>query len=72
MKNNIKKTVFFLILFALMSVPAFAQFDNPEGAPTEGDPVEPGLPIDDYLWVLTLVGIGFGIYNVNNRTSKLT
>lgn len=55
-----------------MSVPAFAQFENPEGAPTEGDPVEPGLPIDDYLWVLTLVGIGFGIYNVNNRTSKLT
>jgi hypothetical protein len=72
MKNNIKKIIFFLILFTLMSVPAFAGFENPEEPPGDGDPEPVAAPIDDYLWVLTLVGIGFGIYKVNGRASKLT
>jgi hypothetical protein len=51
MKNNIKKIVFFLILFALMSVPAFAQFDNPEGISGRTD--SPRKVIDSCICFLT-------------------
>jgi hypothetical protein len=51
MKNNIKKTVFFLILFTLMSVPAFTQFENPEGISGGAD--SPRKLIDNCICFLT-------------------
>ena len=72
--NKIKKDVFYFVLLVLCSTSTFAQEDpsgwdptsaryyNPEGAPSDDDPV--GLPIDDHIWVLLMLALSLGVYKV--------
>ena len=93
-KIQIKKKLFCLILILLFSSPTFAQFDNPEGAPsdsyaedeiafrtsdgklsgtasgTEGQAgAGPGVaaPIDDYIWVLSVLGLGLAVFKMQEQ-----
>ena len=72
MKNNIKKTFFFLILFALLSVPAFGEFINQDGISGGAD--SPRKLIDSCICFLTLSGIVAGAYKINSaaNTNKQT
>ena len=58
MKNNVLK--YYIAAFYLCST--FAMFAEP-GTGSDGDPMENGdaaaAPIDDYVWVLALVGLFF-------------
>ena len=89
-KIQIKKKLFCLILILLFSAPTFAQFDNPEGAPsdsyaedeiafrtsdgkvsdtasgTEGQ-AGAAAPIDDYIWVLSLLGLGLAVFKMQEQ-----
>lgn len=59
MKNNLLK--YYIAAFYLCST--FAMFADP-GTGSDGDPLENGdtaapMPIDDYVWVLALIGLVF-------------
>jgi hypothetical protein len=62
MKNNLLKiyiaAFYFCSTFVLLAQPG----DNDNGSGLEGDgDTTPGAPIDDYVWVLALVGLAFVI-----------
>ena len=70
-KKQMKKIIFYFVFCLLCSLPTFAKedlpdwntpsgaFDNPEGAPNDGDP--PPVPIDNHIWLLIIASMGLGI-----------
>ena len=72
MKNSANK---FFILFAFMfgNVASFAKNNLPAPNPNgknNGPPPPPGLPIEEWVWVLFMVGVAYGIYLIYKITSK--
>ena len=57
MKNNVLK-YYIAVVFFCSTMVMFAQpGDGSNGDPLEGP--DPGAPIDDYVWVLAIVGLIF-------------
>ena len=61
MKNNVLKYYIAAFYFcSTMVLFAQAPGDNDTGGGLEGDgDITPGAPIDDYVWVLAIVGLFF-------------
>lgn len=64
MKKIISKSVF-VIATLLTSAVTFAQGDFGDGT----DPNPTDAPIEDYLWVLCLIGLVYVFYKMKNRTA---
>lgn len=65
MKNFIKTIRYSLVILLITTASVLAQV-NPESDPTSttgGD--APAAPINDYIWVLVIVGIGIGASKIN-------
>lgn len=59
-------TLFFTLLFSITS---FAQGDF--GDPVDPDPLDtPAAPINDYLWVLILVGLVFVFFKYRSHSKR--
>ncbi|RTY93908.1 hypothetical protein [Flavobacterium sp. GT3R68] len=59
-------TLFFTLMFSVVS---FAQGDF--GDPVDPDPLDqPAAPINDYLWVLILVGLVFVFYKYRTYSKQ--
>jgi hypothetical protein len=74
--NKIKNSVFTIIAVILVQFIAFAQskYPPPPGSKTTSDPGDFGggdnpldLPIDTYLWVLIVIGLGYAFYKFKNH-----
>jgi hypothetical protein len=57
MKNNVLKFYIAAIYFCSTMVMFAQPGDGSNGDPLEGP--DPGAPIDDYVWVLAIVGLFF-------------
>jgi len=62
MKKIITKSVF-VVMALLTSAVTFAQGDFGDGT----DPNPTDAPIEDYLWVLGLIGVVYVFYKMKNR-----
>lgn len=58
MKNTITRNCFSLLFFLFATMVAYAQ--DPEQVPSDEDPL--AAPINDYLWVLVLLGLLYVFY----------
>jgi hypothetical protein len=59
--------VFFFILFLLSATPSFAQFPDQPSDTT--DPLPPA-PINDYIYVLSFMGLGLGVFKIQEQKNK--
>ncbi len=48
-------------------LPPIQFFGNPEGPPEDDDPA---LPINNYLWMLSILGLGLGAFKMQTQPSK--
>ena len=51
----------------MLTLPALA---GPEDPPTDDDPIDPGAPIDNGIWVLIFLALFVGIYLILRQTRK--
>lgn len=74
MKNSILKYTFFnksityMLVLMLSVTTAFAQTDLPD----EPDDLTPATPIDDYFWLVALVGILYVFYKLRKLQRQTT
>ena len=69
MKIIKNKIVFSLIITLTMATSMLAQFDDP-GFGHDGDPG--AAPINDYIWVLALVGLTFAFFIMKKYAKQLS
>jgi len=51
----------------MLTLPALA---GPEDPPTDDDPIDPGAPIDNGIWVLIFLALFVGIYWLRVRKKQ--
>jgi len=69
--KNMKKNIKYGLLFffgILMNFAAFAQEEEPGEIedPTDPDPTD-ALPVNDYIWVLIILGLAYVFYKVRKK-----
>ena len=70
MKKFIKTIIYSLVIFLITTTSVLAvEFTEPEsnpGSTTGEDPAPTTAPINDYIWVLALVGMGIGASKIKS------
>ena len=70
--NKIKNSVFTFIAVVLVQFVALAQGGPPPPGDFGGGDNPLDLPIDTYLWVLIVIGLGYAFYKFKNRNKLKT
>lgn len=70
--NKIKNSVFTFIAVILVQFVALAQGGPPEPGDFGGGDNPLDIPIDTYLWVLIVIGLGYSFYKFKNHIKLKT
>ena len=69
--TNLNKWMLALVLTVFINLTALAQEPGDFGGVDDTNPMDaPPSPIDDYVWILVVIAIGFALYKSRTLTKK--